>query len=546
MSPRPDERVRYPAVDAAKRPRSRGRAFIWLCGGALALNLLLVAGQLALIGWRGFAYFWPRDLELIETKDGRKLLGEVREREQYRPADLAPDAELPWRLQLEVGNRDIAQADFVWIDERTIVARSRPDDALHVERAEWGDFHGFLVDLRRDDAVIASGSGALPQLEERIAALAKQRGSLLDFERGELGDANYELEKLRLERKQEERPEFAARQQQLDGEFARLAEQAAAKHHELERETARFRTASGEEKTLPIADLFAAIAPNQRGTLSRFGLFVSRLGGFLVDDPRESNTQGGIFPALFGTVLMVFLMSIAVVPLGVVAAVYLREYARQGPLVRLVRIAVNNLAGVPSIVFGVFGLGFFVYGLGGSIDQLFFKEALPQPTFGTGGILWAALTLALLTVPVVIVATEEGLAAVPRAAREGSLALGATKFETLWRVVLPAAGPGLLTGVILATARAAGEVAPLMVVGMVKLAPALPIDHHPPFLHLDRKFMHLGFHLFDVGFQSPNAEATTPLVFATALVLVALVVVMNLTAVTIRNRLRAKYATSAV
>jgi phosphate transport system permease protein len=239
-------------------------------------------------------------------------------------------------------------------------------------------------------------------------------------------------------------------------------------------------------------------------------------------------------------------MSFAVAPLGVLAALYLREYAKQGLLVRIVRIAVNNLAGVPSIVFGVFGLGFFVYVLGGSIDRLFFPEALPTPTFGTGGILWASLTLALLTVPVVIVAAEEGLAAVPRVVREGSLALGATKFETIRKVVIPAAAPGILTGMILAMARAAGEVAPLMIVGMVKLAPALPVDGRPPFVHLERKFMHLGFHIFDVGFQSPNIEATTPLVFATALLLIAVVTVMNLVAISLRNHLRRKYAGSAI
>jgi phosphate transport system permease protein len=239
-------------------------------------------------------------------------------------------------------------------------------------------------------------------------------------------------------------------------------------------------------------------------------------------------------------------MSVAVVPLGVLAAIYLREYAKQGFIVRLVRIAVNNLAGVPSIVFGVFGLGFFVYLVGGSIDRLFFADALPTPTFGTGGILWASLTLALLTVPVVIVAAEEGLAAVPRIVREGSLALGATKFETLWRVVLPAAAPGILTGMILAMARAAGEVAPLMIVGMVKLAPALPLDRSYPFVHFERKFMHLCFHIYDVGFQSPNVEATKPLVFATALLLILVVTATNLVAISLRNHLRRKYAGSAV
>jgi phosphate transport system permease protein len=305
-------------------------------------------------------------------------------------------------------------------------------------------------------------------------------------------------------------------------------------------------TAAGSRKDVPSAVVVRTVRPNALGVWGRLEVYASRVREFLWDDPRESNTEGGIFPAIFGTVMMVFLMSFAVLPLGVLAALYLREYARQGPLVRAVRIAVNNLAGVPSIVFGVFGLGFFVYFVGGSIDRMFFADALPTPTFGTGGILWAALTLALLTVPVVIVATEEGLAAVPRGVREGSLALGATKIETIVRVVLPAAAPGILTGMILAMARAAGEVAPLMIVGMVKLAPALPVDGTAPFVHLERKFMHLGFHIFDVGFQSPNVEATKPLVFATALLLIAVVTVVNLAAIILRNRLRRKYVTSAL
>jgi len=305
-------------------------------------------------------------------------------------------------------------------------------------------------------------------------------------------------------------------------------------------------TAGGVSKEVPKSAIVRSVRPNGMSLGGKIAVYASRLREFLLDDPRESNTEGGIFPAIFGTVMMVFLMSFAVLPLGVLAALYLREYARQGPLVRIVRIAVNNLAGVPSIVFGVFGLGFFVYLVGGGIDRLFFADALPTPTFGTGGILWAALTLALLTVPVVIVATEEGLAAVPRGVREGSLALGATKIETIVKVVLPAAAPGILTGMILAMARAAGEVAPLMIVGMVKLAPALPVDGTAPYVHLERKFMHLGFHIYDVGFQSPNVEATKPLVFATALLLIAVVTVVNLAAITIRNRLRRKYATSAL
>ena len=210
-------------------------------------------------------------------------------------------------------------------------------------------------------------------------------------------------------------------------------------------------------------------------------------------------------------------------------------------MVSLVKICVNNLAGVPSIVYGVFGLGFFAYIIGGSIDNLFFPERLPNPVFGTGGILWASLTLALLTVPVVIVATEEALAAVPTSLREGSLACGASKWQTIKNIVLPKAMPGILTGLILAMARGAGEVAPLMLVGVVKLAPELPVDGYFPFVHLERSFMHLGFHIFDVGFQSRNAEAGKPMVFVTTLLLIFLIAVMNAAAIYIRGRLKRRY-----
>jgi phosphate transport system permease protein len=302
---------------------------------------------------------------------------------------------------------------------------------------------------------------------------------------------------------------------------------------------------SGAEKEIPVADLVRVVAPNALSFAGKVRVYVSRLEEFVADEPRESNTEGGIFPAIFGTVLMVIIMSAAVVPFGVLAALYLREYAREGALVRFVRIAVNNLAGVPSIVFGIFGLGFFVYTLGGAMDRALYAERLPAPTYGTGGILWCSLTLALLTVPVVIVATEEALAAVPRGMREASLALGATKWQTTRNVVLPAAAPGILTGLILAMARGSGEVAPLMIVGVVKLAPTLPLDSAFPYLHLERKIMHLGFHIYDVGFQSPNVEAALPMVYMTTALLVALVVTLNLTAIVIRTRLRRKLRVAA-
>jgi len=292
---------------------------------------------------------------------------------------------------------------------------------------------------------------------------------------------------------------------------------------------------------MSLAKVVRVYQPNAMSTLQKCVHYASKLWEFVSDEPREANTEGGCIPAIFGTVILVLIMSIFVTPFGVIAAVYMREYAKQGLLTRIIRIAVNNLAGVPAIVYGVFGLGFFVYFIGGGIDQLFFPEALPHPTYGTGGILWSSLTLAILTLPVVIVATEEGLARIPSSIREGSLALGATKLETLWRTVLPMASPAMMTGLILAVARAAGEVAPLMLVGVVKLAPSMPMDGNLPFVHLDRKFMHLGFHIYDVGFQSPNVEAARPLVYATALLLVVVIVLLNLAAIAIRNHLREKY-----
>src|SRR5262249_7332584 len=262
------------------------------------------------------------------------------------------------------------------------------------------------------------------------------------------------------------------------------------------------------------------------------------------DEPRNANTEGGVFPAIFGTITMTLLMTIGVVPFGVLAALYLREYAKAGAIVSAVRIAINNLAGVPSIVFGVFGLGFFCYIIGGSIDGIFFRAKLPSPTFGTGGLMWASITLALLTLPVVIVATEEALAAVPGSMRDGSYACGASKWQTIRRIVLPRAMPGILTGMILAMARGAGEVAPLMLVGAVKLAPELPVDTVFPYMHPQRSFMHLGFHIFDVGFQSQDSESAKPMVFTTTLLLIALIAILNVAAMWLRTRWRRHYVVS--
>jgi phosphate transport system permease protein len=540
------------------RTEALGRSLTWLCGGALALNMLLVVALLGLLMVNGGAYFWQRDLVLVSLDDGRRLLGEIHERGTVSGTEVTDPADLPTRIQLKIGNRDLTGTDFVWVLDTAIESTESPAEAMVLERLEWGNFYGFPRELRAGDEVLARGGEVLPALRALHAEKLRLRKEMKDIEKGAIGDVNFRMERQRLAQRrvtldapppaERERrlAEIARRTEPLQAEYDELAGRLIALRQQLFRETLVMAAADGAEKAIPVGAIVRFVQPNEMGVWDKTALYASRLWEFAADDPRESNTEGGIFPAIFGTVMMVFLMSFAVVPLGVLAALYLREYAKQGPLVRMVRIAVNNLAGVPSIVFGVFGLGFFVYLIGGTIDQLFYPEALPTPTFGTGGILWGALTLALLTVPVVIVATEEGLAAVPRIVREGSLALGATKWETTWKVVVPAAAPGILTGMILAMARAAGEVAPLMIVGMVKLAPALPIDGHFPFVHLERKFMHLGFHIYDVGFQSPNVEATKPLVFATALLLILVVTAMNLVAIAIRNHLRGKYAGSAV
>ena len=531
-----------------RRIFATGEPFIWLTGGALTLSLLLVAGLIGLILYNGLGFFWPRDVLRATLADGTTLTGQIVEREPV------PGSAEQHRFKLKVANRDLYGADFQWVDESQIKRREYPPDVAVIERTEWGLLIGAIKEVREGGRPVAVGAAAWGEVQKRLPEAARVRREIQRIETGAIGAINSQQEKVRLGLRGLELrgvtagPEVEA----LKAGLGPLQEQYAVEEARLgalrTSQTATLVVVAdgGKEKELPIAQVVDVRFPNAMSGLAKGAYYAGRVWEFVSDDPRESNTEGGVFPAIFGTVMMVLIMSIVVTPLGVLAAFYLREYARQGAFVSAVRIAVNNLAGVPSIVFGVFGVGFFIYLVGGSIDRIFYPEALPTPTYGTGGILWAALTLALLTVPVVIVATEEGLAAIPRGAREASLALSATKLETTLRVVLPAVMPSILTGLILAMARAAGEVAPLMITGVVKLAPALPLDGTWPFLHMDRKFMHLGFHIYDVGFQSPNVDAARPMVFATTLLLLAIVVFLNLFAISMRNRLRRKYATSAV
>ncbi|MCI0548065.1 MAG: phosphate ABC transporter permease PstA [Candidatus Rokubacteria bacterium] len=526
-----------------------GEPFIWLTGGAVALALLMVFGLVGLILWNGLGFFWPKAVVQITLRDGKVMTGQVADRE---PVPGTPGA---YRIKLRVANRDLYGADFVWVDESQIATRDSPPDIAVIERTEWGLLIGRIAALREGGQLIAEGPAAEAAMWQRLPEATRLRREIRAIETGPVGTINHEQERIRLRLRGLEAggvtsgPEvnaLLAQMKDLEARYTRETERLSALRAAGQRDTLLVVADGGKEKELPLAQVVDVYFPDRMSLLAKGGHYAAKVWEFVADDPREANTEGGVFPAIFGTVMMVLIMSILVTPLGVLAAFYLREYARQGTFVSAVRIAVNNLAGVPSIVFGVFGVGFFIYFVGGSIDRLFYSEALPTPTYGTGGILWASLTLALLTVPVVIVATEEGLAAIPRGTREASLALSATKLETTLRVVLPAVMPSILTGLILAMARAAGEVAPLMLTGVVKLAPSLPIDGYWPYLHLDRKFMHLGFHIYDVGFQSPNVDAARPMVFATTLLLLLIVVCLNIFAIGLRNRLRRKYATSAV
>ena len=549
-----------------------GTPWIWINAGAVAISVIMTVGLLLLLAFNGMSHFWPKDImfanysqPVIEGEPlRREIIGERVDREHVSAeriissgipvSDATPLYE---RELIKIGNRDLNGSDFTWLLTDYLSDISYPNNLTTFERREWGNFYGYVQEVKEAGSTVAQSDPADPNdtraweaLELRIERALSIHEQIEDLEKDEIGEVNYALERLRLQRRglelrgtatPENLAEINAEEASWEANYEVLQSRLADLYAQIDRDTVVMTAMNDEVTEISVSEIVRAFQPNGMHIVNKLVVYGQKLWEFLSDDPREANTEGGIFPAIFGTVTMVLLMSVFVTPFGVVAAVYLREYARQGFITRTIRIAVNNLAGVPSIVYGVFGLGFFIYFLGSEVDQAFYPEALPAPTFGTPGMLWASLTLALLTVPVVIVSTEEGLARIPRSLREGSLALGATKFETLWRVVLPMASPAMMTGLILAVARAAGEVAPLMLVGVVKLAPALPVNGNYPYFHLDQKFMHLGFHIYDVGFQSPNVEAARPLVFATALLLVVVIALLNQLAVSIRNRLREKY-----
>lgn len=544
--------------DRRKTHSDRADGKFWIVLSGLALLLILaLAGVLALlIVGNSLRALWPHRLALVQTKAGDKFLGLLNNRET------APDG--LGRSQYKVGNRDLhGGQDFRWVADTEVAAVTYPAEAALVQRRENGVFLGFLAISR--DTGRGVGPGSLPAedaFQERLTKYGEDWRREAEPLQGELSklanawqDAHYAFLKADYQAEQAAHPdarqEWAKRRQDSRQLEERLKSESAKRltafgriKNRFAAEQEKFVTAEGKDVSLPLSEIVSAIWPNRMHFTAKLRQFALNFWDLLTQNPREANSEGGLYPALFGTILLVFIMAISAFPLGVAAGVYLREYARDGFLSRSARVAVNNLAGVPSIVYGIFGLGFFIYGCGSLLDEALFPERVAAGinTFGGGGILWSSLTLGLLTLPVVIVATEEALATVPSEVRQGSLALGATKFQTLCRVVIPMASPGILTGFILAMARAAGEVAPLMLTGVVKSAPGLALDGQWPYLHLERKFMHLGFHIYDMAFQSPNVEASMPLVYLTALVLLGLVFLLNLTAIALRKRMRDRYA----
>ena len=689
-------------------PSAVGEPMVWLTGSALVLCLLMIAVLASLVLYNGLRTFWPGDIDRVTLADGGVVMG-IRTAEDDQG-----------RYLYRVGNRDIGQESFRWIDGAEIVSVEQPDDAVMLEREAWGVWFGVpeaIVEVGEDGERVRVTEGSEETLEafsERHETARARRARGESMRKRALGEINHGIEAARLRVSKAEmgverradasdrlgwgswlvvllvvvgagalwwskrgygvgigakgirhgklirfgcalvvvfgaiglwvggpwqqvgmtagerdavvaamEAEQARLQVEYEGVLAEIREGEGVDGRErfvvVEPTTGRFAPIAqtqGDEPMM-LSQVVRLVDANRLGVVGKAKVFFGRWWEFLSTGPREANTEGGVYPVIVGTVLLTLLLTIFVTPLGVIAALYLREYATQGIATSVIRIAVNNLAGVPSIVYGVFGLGFFCYTVGRYVDtgpvagtalssgvwwlmfggavvmgifsfgtglwgkpdpgqpprvvnrvlsrmswlgwgvtvvlgvmvvwrtpyfEGFFgaRAAEGSPTFGARGLLWASLTLALLTLPVVIVATEEAIAAVPNSMREGSFGCGASKWQTIRRIVLPGALPGILTGAILAMARGAGEVAPLMLVGAVKLNQDLPVSTTAPFLHADRSFMHLGFHIYDLGFQSPDSQAARPMVWTTTLLFLMIVFALNLAAIMIRAKLRGR------
>lgn len=708
------EQVNQHATKRRTLPSAVGEPMVWLTGSALVLCLGMIAVLLVLVVGNGLRAFWPGDIDRVTLEGGEQVMG-IR---------VAEDSD--GRYLYRVGNRDIGQESFRWIDGGEVVEIEQPDDAVMLEREAWGVWFGMpeSISVLNDEGElerVTTGSGETLDAFGAMHSEARTRRALGEaMRKRELGKINHGIERARLavaeaelgveqrghasdrlgwvswslvmlcvvfagcvwwlkrdagvgigasgvrvgkmtrfgcavvvifggvglwvggpwksvgmtvEQRDVVIGESAVEMERLQVEYERVLGEIRAGEEIDSRERfvvveptggrfAPIAQTRGDEPMM-LSQVVRLVAANRLGFFGKVKVFGARWWEFVSTGPREANTEGGVYPVIVGTVLLTLLLTVFVTPLGVIAALYLREYAVQGFGTSVIRVAVNNLAGVPSIVYGVFGLGFFCYTVGRYVDtgpvagsslssgvwwglfglavvaafgsfgcglwgkpdpghpprvahrvlsklswvgwgltvvllvmivaktpyfMGFFgaRAAEGSPTFGARGLLWASLTLALLTLPVVIVATEEAIAAVPNSMREGSFGCGASKWQTIRRIVLPGALPGILTGAILAMARGAGEVAPLMLVGAVKLNMDLPVSTAAPFLHADRSFMHLGFHIYDLGFQSPDSQAARPMVWTTTLLFLLIVFALNLAAIMIRAKLRGRTAGAAI
>lgn len=510
----------------------------------VAVLLLALMSLIVFILIRGSGYFWPLDIYTLtynqtELQTTQQAFAQVRATSVRMPVlgspeskNAAKEQEQSWLLSY-VDNDQLVTTQALLLNEQ-VLSVSRNPDVAELILVNGNTVFANPISIRLPD----HSTGSLTVLEDaryEVSLLQQQIDTIRKQHLSPIHQNIANLDRLGVE-------EDAPARSRLAEQFFHYQQAVDRLQLSVDEYQMKAIDAEGTVIAIPLVSVYRVTFPNQLSSLGKIVASISRIWMFISDEPKQANTAGGVFPALFGTILMVFLMTLIVTPFGVLAAVYLSEYAPSGALTTALRIGVSNMAGVPSIVYGVFGLGFFVYAIGGSIDSVFYSDDLPSPTFGAPGLFWASLTMALLTLPVVVVATEEGLQRIPKGIRSSSYALGATKIETIWYTVLPIASPGIMTGVILAIARAAGEVAPLMLVGAVKFAPALPLDGDFPFLHLDRQFMHLGVFIYDGAFHSQTNSKGSSMMFAACLLLLLCVFVLNLIAINLRSRLRRRYS----
>jgi phosphate transport system permease protein len=402
----------------------KGEPWVWFTSLGLIVGLSMVAGLLGLVLINGFSVFWAPQVPTVKLKDGTEIVGQLVQR---RVRSNSPASDPHYERQYQIGLRELNNTSYVWVDELNIIDEKFVPETLGLERMENGPafiIPKIIVDSKGTQHAADAHIYSLIQTEVELATEVREQ--VLNINQNKIGRVNAEMEASRIAlRRAEDRQEptvaLTDKINNLDHEFTELKKEAEAVSKPTAMAHLEGVDARGHVVSIPFSNIVRAWEPNRMTLAERIGLMFSRVREFLFDAPREANTEGGLMPAIFGTLVMTVFMSLLVTPVGVIAAIYLKEYAKDGVVLRVVRICVNNLAGVPSIVFGVFGLGFFVYVLGGTIDQLFFSDQLKYnnntPVFGTGGLLWCSLTLALMTLPVVIVATEEALSAVPRGMR---------------------------------------------------------------------------------------------------------------------------------